>query len=531
MKKNVIGMLAVGSMCALTLSACGGGDSEKKASSGSGNELTAVVVKHSLTKKNKDMEWLTKLEKDLDVKIKWEEVSADWDQKKSPMLASGDVPDLIIGHNIVADTEFAKFPGLFADFNDYMDKLPNVQKMFEEKPQTEAISTQLDGKILGLPKYQRFWPISASRQYINQEWLDNVGMEAPTTWDELYAVLLAFKEQDANGNGDANDEIPMDWSPVGTGGFGYFQPMQLLASTGIVPSGGGNQGYFAEDGVVKSFFTDERYKETIEFLNQCWKAGLINSKAFSQDYSAYQSTGRGDGDDAKVGFTWGWEASDRFGTKIADQYTSLAPLAQKAGMTPTWSYEWDLNYAPNCVVMSANTKNKDKALEFINALYDPEIGLQELFGSIGPNIEKDGDKYTILPPADENVDPGTWKWTSTWADNSPKYIADSLDVTLGKDMQDVQEQDKALHPYVDDIVPEKSVIPVGMMKFEDADATTLSNNNTTILNEAMTKFAKWITEGGIEEDWDAYVKTLNSAGLEENCKIVQKGFNQFYGLD
>ncbi|MEO1781030.1 hypothetical protein BAU18_000609 [Enterococcus diestrammenae] len=98
-------------------------------------------------------------------------------------------------------------------------------------------------------------------------------------------------------------------------------------------------------------------------------------------------------------------------------------------------------------------------------------------------------------------------------------------------MQDVQEQDKALHPYVDDIVPEKSVIPVGMMKFEDADATTLSNNNTTILNEAMTKFAKWITEGGIEEDWDAYVKTLNSAGLEENCKIVQKGFNQFYGLD
>src|SRR5699024_4288725 len=143
------------------------------------------------------------------------------------------------------------------------------------------------------------------------------------------------------------------------GGFGYFQPMQLLASTGIVPSGGGNQGYFAEDGVVKSFFTDERYKETIEFLNKCWKAGLINSKAFSQDYSAYQSTGRGDGDDAKVGFTWGWEASDRFGTKIADQYTSLAPLAQKAGMTPTWSYEWDLNYAPNCVVMSANTKNKD----------------------------------------------------------------------------------------------------------------------------------------------------------------------------
>lgn len=35
--------------------------------------------------------------------------------------------------------------------------------------------------------------------FINQEWLDNLGLEAPATFSELKEVLKAFKEQDANG--------------------------------------------------------------------------------------------------------------------------------------------------------------------------------------------------------------------------------------------------------------------------------------------------------------------------------------------
>ena len=44
----------------------------------------------------------------------------------------------------------------------------------------------------------------------NKEWLDNVGMEAPTNIDEFYEVMKAFRDQDANGNGDASDEIPFE---------------------------------------------------------------------------------------------------------------------------------------------------------------------------------------------------------------------------------------------------------------------------------------------------------------------------------
>lgn len=45
--------------------------------------------------------------------------------------------------------------------------------------------------------------------YINEGWLENLGLDRPKTLDDLYDVLKAFKEQDANGNGDPNDESPL----------------------------------------------------------------------------------------------------------------------------------------------------------------------------------------------------------------------------------------------------------------------------------------------------------------------------------
>ena len=47
-----------------------------------------------------------------------------------------------------------------------------------------------------------------NKPYIRKTWLDALGLEIPTTVEEYHNVLKAFKEQDANGNGDPNDEIP-----------------------------------------------------------------------------------------------------------------------------------------------------------------------------------------------------------------------------------------------------------------------------------------------------------------------------------
>ncbi|XEC94424.1 ABC transporter substrate-binding protein [Paenibacillus tarimensis] len=538
MRKKLAVFISVITVLAVILSGCSGSGSNNGnnggSSSGNGEgsakkvKLTAIMVKHPLTKPLADMEWLQKVEEEAGVEIEWQEITADWGQKKGTMLASGDIPDLFVGGNVITDADFAQFNGLFADLSELIpQQAPNVQAMFDAKPATKVIATQPDGKIYGLPKYQRYWPASASRQFINQQWLDNLGLKMPTTWDELYDVLVAFKEKDANGNGDASDEIPMDW-PGGIGGF--FNPALLLGGMGITLSDGSGQGYFVEDGTVKNFLIDERYKEMVAFLHKLNTAGLINPEVFTHDYTKFQSVARGEGDTAKVGFTWGWVASDRFGEQVAPQYTSMSPLKVSANYNGriSWSYDYNgLNYGTNHIVMSAKTKNKEAAMRFINKLYDPVVGIQVLFGSIGPNIKDNGDgTYSVLPPADPKMDPGTWKWTSTMADAGPIYISDDINLTLGTDMQEVLVQSEPLKNALA-VDENKDVFPGVFIKYSAQDNNTMSLNNTNVMNLANTNFAKWVTKGGVEAEWDSYVKESVKAGLEKNIEIMQKYYDEY----
>jgi putative aldouronate transport system substrate-binding protein len=540
-------------LAAITLVGCSSNDSTSKESTAKestakesttkdatptvGNEgkeivkLTAIIAKHPLTQELSKMKWLQEAEARAGVEIKWEEITADWAQKKGALLASGDIPDLIVGGNPITDGDFAQFPGLFQDLSKLMELAPNVQAMFAAKPETKVIATQLDGAIYGLPKYQRYWPVTTTRQFINQKWLDKLGLQMPTTWDELYDVLVQFKQKDPNGNGNANDEIPMDFAPTGTVSFGAFMPTVLLGSQGITLTDNSGFGYFLEDGKLKNFLVDERYKEVVAFLAKCYKASLINKEVFTQDYSKFQSVARGTGDTAAVGFTWGWEVTDRFGNTLAPQYTSMSPLKVSSSSNDklSWSYDYNaLNYGTNMITMSAKTKNKEAAMRFINELYDPKVSMQVLFGSLGTNIADNGNgSYSVLPPADSAMDPGTWKWTTSWADIGPMYIADSLDLTLGTDMQSVGKQTEPVKAVLDKINLDTEVLPSMFMKYSTADNNTLSLSNTNMMTLALAKWSKWITSGGIDNEWNAYVKDIEKIGLPKNIEIMQSYYDKY----
>ncbi|KAI7257826.1 hypothetical protein KC345_g10685 [Hortaea werneckii] len=538
MKKFLTGLLVL-VFSAAAVSGCSGGNNTNTNTDAAGNgdtgkkvKLTAIMTKHPLTQEFSKMKWLQEAEDRAGVEIEWQEVTADWDQKKGTLLASGDIPDLIVGVNSITDADFSQFPGLFEDMTGLIkDYAPNVQAMFDAKPETKVIATQLDGKIYGLPKYQRFWPETTTRQFINQKWLDNLGLQMPTNWDELFDVLKAFKDEDANGNGDKNDEIPMDFAPTGTVAFGAFMPTVLMGSEGITLTDNSGLGYFVEDGKVKNFFTDERYKTLVAFLNKCFSAGLINPEVFTQDYTKFQSVARGNGDTAAVGFTWGWEVTDRVGNALAPQYTSMSPLKVSADSTSkiSWSYDYNsLNYGVNTVQMSAKSKHKEAAMKFINELYDPTVSMQVLFGSLGTNIGDNGDgSYTILPPTDTAMDPGTWKWTSSWADNGAMYIADSLKLTLGTDMQSVGKQTEPLKAALDGINKDTDVLPSMFIKYSAADNNAMSLSNTSMMSLALSKWSQWITKGGVDSEWDDYVKNIGKTGVDKNIEIMQKYYDDY----
>lgn len=511
---------------ALLFSACSGNGGEDS------NALQILVLKHALTGSMADMGWVAEIEEAAGIEVEWEEVSADWDQKKSTMLAAGDIPDLVIGANAITDSDMVTFNGLFEDLSDDMDSLPNVAGMFEAVPETELMATRPEGQIFSLPSYRRFWPQTSTRQYLNQQWLDNLGLEQPTTWQELHDVLLAFKEEDANGNGDPDDEIPIDWAPAGDAGFGYFAPTMLLGGFGLPISNGGGSGYFVEDGQVGNFLVDERYREMVSFLHELYADGLVSQDVMTQDYSAYQSVGRGDGDVAKVGFSWGWTASDRFGPQLADQYVPTAPLMADDTVNPDdlgWSYDsYSLNFGLNTITMSAQSDKKDAALAVIDAFYEQDLSLQALWGEFGQNIEEVGDgQYEVLPPADETLDPSSWKWTTTLADNSPGWIRDDIEVTLPADIQEAVEDEEPLSDTIANIDPATEIWPGELIKMNAEDSSSISLLHTDLLGPAMQRWATWITEGGVESDWDSYVAEMEGLGLTEAVEIHQRYYADY----
>jgi putative aldouronate transport system substrate-binding protein len=551
-RKKWLALLLAGCMVAGVLAGCGnsqgvgkdtaassdtsdqGGQSGEKAekesaSTGEKVKLTALISKHSLTKDVNEMEWLNILEEENGVDIEWQQITADWDQKKSVMFAGGDIPDILF--KATATTDFATYNGLFENLAPYIEAgdMPNVAGMFEDHPELRTLCTDENGAIYGLPNYRSLWPRTNRVLYINKTWVDALGLQMPSTMDELHEVLLAFRDKDPNGNGDTTDEIPLDFN-----GFPSF----LLGCFGV-PLMNESDGYYVEDGTVKNFRVDENYKEFMIWLQELYGEGLINEEVITQDYSKFQSLARGEGTTAKVGVTLGWESGDRFGTEVADQYVPLPALKPHADSDENevyWGYYYDNNSVNAATVaLSANCKNMEAAVSFIDDFYAEEIGIQVLFGGMNEVdncIQDNGDgTYTVLPPADSSIDPGTWKWTNSFADYSPYYIADDMKdkLTMGEDMARVLAEREPLDPTLDLMEEKCDTYPAKFINYTTDENADLAMNQSNINNIVDQTYAAWLTDStrNIEEEWDAYVKSVYDIGLAQNLEIRQTAYERY----
>jgi putative aldouronate transport system substrate-binding protein len=542
MKKNLVIVLIL-LCCIITggLTACTSSKSDKNTQPGkteNTNEkvkLTALINKGSLTKDVNTMEWLKEIEEKAGVDIEWQQISADWDQKKPAMFASGEIPDLLFG--ATADSDYVQYNGLFEDLTSLISKdAPNIQQMFTNHPEAETMAKTNDGKIYGVSGYQAIWPKVCGTMFINKTWLDKLGLNVPTTWDEFEKVLIAFRDDDPNGNGK-KDEIPMNFMNDFVSRSGGADILLFLGATGMQLTDRAPYGYFAEDATVKNCFTDDRYKDFIKFLRKLYGEGCISQEALTQDYSKYQSVCRSDGKTAEVGFTFAWESGDRFGNELKDQYISMPQLKENDDIqNASYSYDfYGLNYHANRVAMSSKCKNKDAAMKFIDAFYDEETSIQVLFGGmndVDKGIKKNDDgTYEVLPPADSSIDPGTWKWTNSFADNGPFYIRDEMatKLKLGTDMTGALKEKSVYDDYLKNIDPKKNLYPNSFMKYSQDDINNMAMNQANIDNIVDQTAAAWLTDPSrdIDSEWDSYVKSVNDAGLLQNLEIRQKSYDEY----
>lgn len=515
------------------LSACGGND---EAVDADGKPIvTILVAKNSNQAPMSKMTWAKELAEDAGVSIEWKEVSDDqWSQQKNPSLAAGDIADLNI--RAYNPNDASRNPSAFEPLGDHLDEMPNVQEFFEEQPIAQKF-VEVDGKVTVLPSSRTSGFMASGQHFlINKTWLDKLGLEAPTTWDEMRTVMEAFKTQDPNGNGQA-DEIAFNPRELVTAKIGdWWSPFLMMNATGIAThfnSGPSQQGIYVKDGKVGNWMQTEQFRQVIEFYHEMVENGWAPADWVTVKDDKYNARNQSDGKTAQVGMVFGWDESafGAYGSELASQYISI-PIPSADGVAAedtVWDGSREANrYEDYHMAMSANAKNKDACYKVIDLLYSEKYSIQQLYGSLTDGmVEQTGEhSYKVTDKFHALQDDATA--IPALEDRLAGWVSDDVTVEGDRGMDHVAAADA---PYADQYANydhEKDMMPI-YVRTSEADQNTVANNNTALFNYAIPVVSKWLAEGGAEDDaqWNEFQENLKKYNIDQNTEIWQKAYDKY----
>ncbi|MNB88713.1 Lipoprotein LipO precursor [compost metagenome] len=521
-KKLTTGLLAA--VMVAGLAGCGGGNGENNAvnsDTSSFNKEGLPIVGEPVTLKVLTVrwgsmgdtftqnQWLKDLETNTNVKIEWEVMSSnDWAEQKSIMLASGTLPDVVLGNQSFSDSDIVNNLSYFRPLDEYIDQyMPNLKAAMEETPDMKKISTFPDGKIYSLPTRLPSRPKSSRQPVINKTWLEKLGLKVPDTIDELYNVMKAFKEQDPNGNGKA-DEIP------------YIEVSNdLISPFGIADLN--NNNMLVKDGKAVYYPTSEEYKEGLKWENKLYTEGLLDKELFTQD-DTMRSAKFQNPDAPVVGFSYQWTPDAVFG-KWGDQYVTIPPIAGPDGKRYTIGNPNGMNLARNEFLITSSCKTPEIAARWADQFYTDEASIQNFWGAIGTVIQKNDDgTYTLMdPPAGTSAD--AWYWEQSLRDFGPKYVSPEFE----KNIVLSTESGDGLKLQLDKLGSEYVTEPFPNVMYTAEEFEELPTLTTDIDSYVNTMRAQFISKGNIDEGWDAYVKQLNDMGLDKLLKIRTEAYSRY----
>lgn len=480
--------------------------------------IRVMTNSHALNIDLNEMPVWQELQEKTNITIEWDQVSSGMDEKKAVVLASNDLPDLFLSG--LNDGDLILNQGAFLDMTDLIEEYaPNISRMFEEEPDTRKLSIASDGAIYSLPQVRPYRPDSFAVMMINKAWLDKLSLEMPTTLDELEAVLVAFRDGDPNGNGEA-DEIPLDWN---AGRASIFPITALCGSWGVVQDFS-DAMVTVKDGEVNFVWATEAYKNLQAYLGGLYAQNLINTEVFTQDYSGMMAKSK-QGDYPLVGVTLGWSIADRTG-QFADEYVALPPMKASADseVTPLWPSNparvvMDVNKAS----ISATAEHPERIMELLDLIYSEYYSIQMYYGSVPNQVTYDeaSDQYVILdPPEGEFLD--NVKWTNALVDNAPLYFSKALEAKTTAPAEETArlDQDAVFAPYFP-----AEIYPI--VKFDMDTVEELTFLTTDIYKVVDEKMASWVVNNNVDAEWDAYIAQLEGMGLDEMRQLYQEAYDAY----
>ncbi|CAM3848118.1 MULTISPECIES: ABC transporter substrate-binding protein [Paenibacillus] len=507
----------------LLLSGCGGGGKAESESPDGKVTLNFLTQSSPLAPADPNDKLINKrLEEKTGIHINWKNYTSDvFAEKRNLAVASGDLPDAIFdaGYGDYDLLKLAK-DGVIIPVEDLIDQhMPNFKKVLEQAPEYRSLITAPDGHIYSFPWIEELGSGKERIQsvdnfpWINVEWLNKLGLEMPTTTEELKEVLIAFKTQDPNGNGQA-DEIPLSFINKPGGEDLTF----LFASFGL----GENWDHtvVTDDGKVVFTAAEEGYKDAVKFVNELYEEGLIDIEAFQQDWNTYLAKGK----DHRYGLYFTWDKANITG--MNDAYDLMPPLAGPSGeknVTRTNGIGLDRGR----MVITSSNKHLEETAKWVDQLYEPLQSVQNNWGTYGDDtqqniFELDEEKGMLKHLPLEGTAPVELRQKTSIA--GPLAI---LDEYYGKYTTMPDDAAWRLKLMKDVMVPHmkaENTYPKVFFSIEELDR--LSTIETDLFPYLERMRTEWYQNGKIDQEWDDYLKELDRLGLQEWLSIKQAGYDR-----
>lgn len=479
-----------------------------------------LAAKSRHNKNFADLEFFQKLEEESNVHIEWNMSSEDGWKEKKGLLFAGELPDAFFGQGILSDVDVIKYgsQGMLIPLNDLIEEYaPNVKHLLDSKAEYRKQLTAPDGNIYSLPSLTELSPATHDKLFINKKWLDKLGLKAPETLEEFEEVLKQFRDNDMNGDGRTDDEIPFTflYNRKENGLFSLFGSFGQLDTMDHL---------IVKDGEVTYTAVTEPYKEAIKYFNYLYQERLVDKEGFTHDFNIY--TAKIKAPDKNVGAFMGWSLSSSSGNNKED-FMPLAPLKGADGKQ-IWNTFTSAINAKGSFAITNKAKNPEILMRWADLQYDPETSLQIDQGLLGRTLEKTEEgryRYLLVPEGKT--------FTEMIHDYSPGVngigavtmeIASKLD--LNANLQERKELDEFYRPYN---VPANEVYPSVYFTMEEVEK--ISALETDIKAYVDQCYANWIVNGGIDSEWDGYLKKLDQMGLKEYVQIYKDAYQRYQSMD
>ncbi len=207
--------------------------------------------------------------------IVWDSPMVSWNggtdylQQLRLRIAAGDLPDVFMPWGGIEQELIDN--GAVADLTDLVrEEMPVFYSNVAPEIWNFIKSLSPDGESIYILPSVQFTPLGGM---IRGDWLDRLGLDVPTTVDEYVEVLRAFRDQDANGDGNPNNEVPTSGREGGRWMDHLFAPFGIAMVEGFPE-------WDIYDGELQYSAVQPAMRSAIEWIRGLYAEGLLDPETF-----------------------------------------------------------------------------------------------------------------------------------------------------------------------------------------------------------------------------------------------------------